>query len=830
MNRPEALDSSDSGADQPIALSPLGKLIGKMDLEPFRRETAIRWLIAFLLLCWTIDLAGRYGFELGFFSELIRDLSGMAVVVVLFAAALYVFSRVHSIPSVRITLLAGVFLIILYQVSNLLDQIPALQNYPLLGKGHLQQTLINHFLLMSGGLLMMAALCIALFETESVLRELDTERRRLSEQVRARRHAQRELHEAHAVLERKVQLRTSELAQLNEQLRLELSERKRTEAALSLRLRYEEGLASCSQILLREAESAEALKRALHELLLYSGASRVYLCENIEEAGQGLSFWMTLEAHDHRQCSGLALVRATYTGGFSRWAGLFQEGQIIAGSLESLPPEEQPWLEEHGAQAMLLVPVRWEGSWQGFLGFEDTQTAHGWSPEEIRILRTVAEMVGAFKARQRVEESLHSAYDSLERRVAERTAELTRANQRLEQEAGDRRRAQAEKAQLESQLIQIQKMQAIGTLAGGIAHDFNNILASILGYAELALRKMETDNPFRRHFQEVLKAGNRAKELVRQILLFSRQSEQERAPVYMHLLAKDVLTLLQASCPSNIEIHTYIDSEAGAVMGDPVLLYQIILNLCTNAERAMRDRGGALELRLEPVHLEQELHTSQGHLGVGDYVRILVSDTGHGMDPGIMARIFEPFFTTRNVGEGTGMGLAIVHGIVSSIGGAIVVRSAPGEGTCFEIYLPRYQSEEAVDFQGEVPAAKGDERILVVDDEPQLVALWCEVLEQYGYTPTAFHDGIDALDHFRKDPSQYDLALLDQKMPGLTGAELARELLTIRPELPIILATGFSESITPEQAREIGVRDFVYKPILGTDITIAIRKVLDADA
>lgn len=754
----------------------------------------------------------------------------MAVAMVLFVAAVFVFSRVHSIPSVRITLLTGVLLIMLYQVSNLLDAFPALQNNVLFGKDHLPHTLMNHFLLMTGSLLMMAALSIGLFETESVLRELDTERLRLSDQVRARRHAQRELHEAHAALERKVKLRTAELAQVNEQLRLELNERKRTEAALSLRLRYEEGLAACSQILLRETESPEALKHALQELLLYSGASRVYLCENIEEPEQGLSLWLTLEAHDPRQCSGLGPVRMPYSGAFSRWAQLFKDGQIVSASIDSAPPEDRRWLEEHGAQAMLLVPVRWEGLWQGFLGFEDTQAAHGWSPDEIRILRTVAEMVGAYKARQRVEESLHAAYDSLERRVAERTAELTRANQQLQQEATDRRRAQAEKAQLETQLIQTQKMQAIGTLAGGIAHDFNNILASILGYTELALRKMEPDNPFRRHFQEVLQAGNRAKELVRQILLFSRQSEQERAPVYMHLLAKDILTLLEASSPPGIEIHSHIDSEAGAVLGDPVQLYQVILNLCTNAQRAMRDRGGSLELRLEPVSLDHELHTAQGHLMPGEYVRILVSDTGHGMDPGIMARIFEPFFTTRNVGEGTGMGLAIVHGIVSSLGGAIAVHSQPGKGACFEVYLPRYQSEDSVELEGEVDAAKGCERILVVDDEPQLVALWCEVLEQYGYLPTSYHNGIEALDCFRRDPAQFDLALLDQKMPGLTGAELARELLAIRPELPIILATGFSESITPEQAREIGIRDFVLKPILGTDITIAIRKVLDKSA
>jgi signal transduction histidine kinase/ActR/RegA family two-component response regulator len=461
------------------------------------------------------------------------------------------------------------------------------------------------------------------------------------------------------------------------------------------------------------------------------------------------------------------------------------------------------------------------------LGFEDAKRERHWAQHEVRILQTAGEMIGACKQRQHAEEKLRDAHVELENRVEERTFDLTIANRMLSQEIQDRNRLEKDKTALQAKLRQAQKMQAIGTLAGGIAHDFNNILASILGYTELAIERLPGGSDQRRYHEEVLKAANRAKDLTHQILLFSRQADQQKTPVFPHLIAQEVLALLDVSCPVNIRIERNIANDTGAVLSDTVHMHQVLLNLCTNAQHAMKVKGGEMTVTVKQFSSGAPVSTIDGELSAGNYVYIGVRDTGEGIDPAAQERIFDPFFTTKSVEEGTGMGLAIVHGIVTGMGGGIRCDSRLGSGAQFEVYLPVYDGKVQEPVKCPADRLRGSERVLVVDDEPQLVELWKEVLTRYGYTVTGFDNSIRALSHFRDDPNQFDMVLLDQTMPGMTGADVARNILAERPTMPVIIATGFSESLSPEVAKDIGLADLIYKPILGADLAAAVRKALD---
>jgi len=386
-----------------------------------------------------------------------------------------------------------------------------------------------------------------------------------------------------------------------------------------------------------------------------------------------------------------------------------------------------------------------------------------------------------------------------------------------------------ESKRLETQLRQSQKMEAIGTLAGGIAHDFNNILGVIMGYAEMLQNfQLQADSPLKRNVQQIIKASHRAKGLVQQILTFSRQHEQEQKPLNVAYIAKEVVKFLRPSLPSTIEIRQDIDKNAGAVLADATQIHQVILNLCTNAYHAMRETGGVLELSLAAVDLRADDFPSSGELKPGPYVRLTVRDTGRGMLPEVAERIFEPYFTTKEKGEGTGLGLAVVHGIVKSHGGIVRVESAPGEGACFQVDLPRAKKEEeksVLALVEDVP--KGQGRVLFVDDEPELARLGKLMLEHLGYQVTTAVNGSEALELFRADPEEFHLAITDMTMPGLTGEKLARELMGIRADLPVILCTGYSELISEEKAVELGIRGFLMKPLVIQDLAGAVRKALD---
>jgi PAS domain S-box-containing protein len=385
-------------------------------------------------------------------------------------------------------------------------------------------------------------------------------------------------------------------------------------------------------------------------------------------------------------------------------------------------------------------------------------------------------------------------------------------------------------ADLEMQLRQVQKMEAIGTLAGGIAHDFNNILAAIMGYAEMALYDVPEGTQGRRNLEQVLKAGYRGKDLVKQIITFSRRSEQKRRPMLVSPVIKEILKLLRASLPTTIEIRPIIEAQTGMVLAEPTQIHQVLMNLCSNAAYAMREKGGVLEIRLAEVHISSEDATLQPGLNPGPYMKLVVSDTGHGMDGATMERIFDPFFTTKKPGEGTGMGLAVVHGIVKSYEGAIVVESDPGKGTKFEVFLPRIEGDFLPEADTDLPIPTGSERILFVDDEEDLVDMVQQMLKRLGYSVVAKTNSIEALEVFKTQPNQFSLVITDQTMPQMTGAGLAKELMSIRPDIPIILCTGFSEVINAEKARSLGIREFLMKPFAPREIAETIRHVLDGSA
>jgi len=380
---------------------------------------------------------------------------------------------------------------------------------------------------------------------------------------------------------------------------------------------------------------------------------------------------------------------------------------------------------------------------------------------------------------------------------------------------------------LQKEMRQSQKMEALGTLAGGIAHDFNNILMLILGYTALVMKDISEETITYKNLKQIIKAGNRAKDLVKQILAFSRQSEQEKKPVNINPIIKETLKLLRSSLPSTIEIQRNIKANSTIVMADPTQIHQVIMNLCTNSSHAMKENGGTLKVTLTDLEITKEnINLYQG-LQEGQYVRLTVSDTGHGMEESIIERIFEPYFTTKKPEEGTGLGLAVVHGIVKSHGGDITVESRPGRGTTFHIYLPSIKKDIPPEVIVQQPIPRGNENILFVDDEKELIIIWKELLEEAGYKVTGISDVFDALDIFRKNPQQFDLVITDQTMPHMTGSELAKIFMSIKSDIPIILCTGFSEIISAKEAKSMGIKEFIMKPIDTKNITEIIRTILD---
>jgi len=399
----------------------------------------------------------------------------------------------------------------------------------------------------------------------------------------------------------------------------------------------------------------------------------------------------------------------------------------------------------------------------------------------------------------------------------------------IARDISERIQAQEEKAKLQALLRQAQKMEALGTLAGGIAHDFNNILTPISGHADIAKIKIGKDNDAAKNLEGIIQAVGRARGLVQQVLSFSRQDSEEKRPLQLHTIFKEALRLLRASLPTTIEIQRNI-GRCGAVMANATQIHQILMNLCANAAHAMRESGGMLEVSLAEVEIRAGELAAYLNMTPGAYVRLSVSDTGHGMPGDVLERIFEPYFTTKKEGEGTGMGLSVVHGIIKSHNGDIKVYSEPGKGTTFNIYLPRIRAKAAM---ADSPVAeqipKGSGSVLIVDDEEKIIEVMTQMLEYLGYEVTSFTDSQKALAAFRKNPDIFDIIITDMTMPNMTGDILAKNIQTLRPGLPILLCTGYSRSISREQARVLGLQEFLMKPPSIGELARAIDRALQND-
>ena len=383
---------------------------------------------------------------------------------------------------------------------------------------------------------------------------------------------------------------------------------------------------------------------------------------------------------------------------------------------------------------------------------------------------------------------------------------------------------------LEQKMRQAEKMEAVGRLAGGIAHDFNNILGGILGYGEMLVEQTPADSRLKRYAQNVLTAANRARDLVDQILAYSRSQRGQRGPVDLCRIVAETLELVRGSLASGIRLDAKLPGTPLLVAGDATQLHQVLMNLCTNAIQAMGE-AGTLRVTLEPADVDVERAFAHGHLASGSYARLTVEDSGSGMDEATLARIFEPFFTTKEIGKGTGLGLSLVYGIVTDSGGAIDVASAPGHGSAFMIYLPRIDAATEGEGDEYRPLARGNgEHVLVIDDEEPLVALATEVLQQLGYRPAGFRDARAALAEFEAAPHRFDAVITDEVMPDMTGTELTQLLRRRRPDLPILLVSGYIGPMMTERALAAGVSKILKKPVPSYEMAAALAEVLGRTA
>jgi PAS domain S-box-containing protein len=378
---------------------------------------------------------------------------------------------------------------------------------------------------------------------------------------------------------------------------------------------------------------------------------------------------------------------------------------------------------------------------------------------------------------------------------------------------------------LEKQMRQSQKLEAIGNLAGGIAHDFNNILMAIIGYTDLTLATYKENKEILLNLTNVLNAGYRARDLVNQILTFSQQHEGERKPLNLAMLVKESLKFLRATLPASINIMCCIEPDIKYIYADYTQCYQIIMNLCTNAAAAMQEKGGELKISISNIDLTPHFTQAYPHMQPGPYVKLAVSDTGHGIREEIIDKIFEPYFTTKQHDKGSGLGLAVVHGIVNSYGGTITVSSEAAKGSVFTLYLPAVVDKKIQSEKKAMPAA-GNEKILFVDDESMLAELGKRMLTSLGYWVNSKTDSKEALKYFKKYPKQFDLVITDMTMPNLSGAELACAMLQIRPDLPIILCTGYHEKMSAKEAQKLGIKAFIAKPLVRNELGDVVNRVL----
>jgi signal transduction histidine kinase len=418
----------------------------------------------------------------------------------------------------------------------------------------------------------------------------------------------------------------------------------------------------------------------------------------------------------------------------------------------------------------------------------------------------------------------HRAYDFLRKPLvlSELEATLERAFDRLHLEA-ERERCEALRRELEAQRSQFQRLETISTLAGGFAHQFNNLLTPLMGYAYMALGNVPADSVAASEIEEVIYAGSRAANLVQEIVAFSRQGDDEVVPVRYDTAVKEAVARLRRSIPPSITVFEEIGGDDATVLGSPGQIQQMVMNLLINAQQAMAENGGVLRVALDSCHIDREAAKSYRRLDKGVYLHLTISDTGHGMDPATQERIFDPYFTTREVGEGSGLGLSVAHGIVTGRGGEILVESEVGKGTTVHVYWPRIVPELAEVEAQQSAIPRGHERILYVDDEPAIVAMQQELLNRLGYQVTTTTSSVQALEMFRAQPEGFDLVITDQMMPQMSGDALAQELLSLRPGLPIVVLTGYTEPLAAERYHRMGIESLLQKPASLRELADAIR-------
>jgi len=494
-----------------------------------------------------------------------------------------------------------------------------------------------------------------------------------------------------------------------------------------------------------------------------------------------------------------------------------------------IPPEQVPKSIEE------FKKLRNRGIYEKFEGKQRTKDGR-WLDIEVNSSAIIrgGKIVGSrdivrdITERKDAEQELYIYRAHLEELVEERTAEILRYARQLELEIAERKMAEQEREKLQTELQQKQKIEAIGALAGGIAHDFNNILNSILSYTELAMHSLPSESRIYSHLEKVVLSVKRAGDLVKQILTFSsRNADQDRRPMLLQPLVKEELKLTRGTLPDRIKIKMEISPDCPPIMANFIQIHQVIMNICTNSLGAMTETGGTLTVSLQEVALEDDNPVQQNNLKPGRYACLTFQDTGSGMDRQTLDRIFEPYFTTKKFGTGTGLGLATVHGIVTSHGGDCLVDSAPGRGTTFRVYFPIIDQNAAGNQQSEHSNSTGKTgSVLLIDDEQLLAEAAKIALEGYGHSVEVFTNGLKALERFMADPGRFDVVVTDQKMPGITGAELAGEILRVRADIPVVLATGFSDHLNEETAKTMGIREFVLKPLSMADLSAIISRLI----